>query len=323
MKGMGGNANMPSQADMQRGLDQVKGMSADELKSGMDQAQRQMNSQKQYVYNGALNLKNEGNTAIKNEQYKEALTSYGRAIENLRPHGGFEDVRQLQVMLMTNSALCHIKQKEYKQAIDISNDALKINPKSVKAIFRRGLAHFELSQLSEALADLKQASSLSPEDDKIGAELRRVEFECRERGLKDEDVAQAEKAAKVAMEAAEKAPATPGLPTSLAPGMGMGPGGKPDMDQMSKVLEDPEMMKKVAEAAQHMPAGDDQEAEYMRKAAAELAANPELGKQMADMMKNMPPDQMEKMMEMSSKMRSRGGATSSTTSPAGGGGAGG
>ena len=48
-----------------------------------------------------------------------------------------------------------------------------------------------------------------------------------------------------------------------------------------------------------MTGGDAEDAKMMQKAAEEMAKNPELGKQMTEMMKNMDPEQMQKMMQMS------------------------
>merc|ERR1711971_183184 len=63
------------------------------------------------------------------------------------------------------------------------------------------------------------------------------------------------------------------------------------------------------------------EAEMMRKAAESFSANPELGQQMSNMIKNMPPEQLQKMMEMSSRMK--GGRKTDSTGGGGGGGGGG
>merc|ERR1719356_2265633 len=56
-----------------------------------------------------------------------------------------------------------------------------------------------------------------------------------------------------------------------------------------------------------------EEADMMRKAAEQMAADPSLAKQMSNMMKSMPPEQLQRMMELSSQMRSggAGGATAS------------
>merc|ERR1719443_2271326 len=98
MKGMGG---APNGMDSKEMCDRMKNMTPEEMRAGMTQAQSQMGAQKQYVYNGALHLKTEGNNAIKEEKYSQALESYERAIENLRPHAG-EDVKVLRLQLLSN-----------------------------------------------------------------------------------------------------------------------------------------------------------------------------------------------------------------------------
>merc|ERR1719343_1605937 len=45
----------------------------------------------------------------------------------------------------------------------------------------------------------------------------------------------------------------------------------------------------------------------MKKAAQQMASNPEMTKQMTEMMKNMPPEQLQSMMDMSARMRGGGG----------------
>merc|ERR1740129_496811 len=98
-------------------------------------------------------------------------------------------------------------------------------------------------------------------------------------------------------------------------GGGGGGGGFPagDMSQMSKVLENPDMIKQAVEMTKNMKDEDleklnlgNGEAAMMRQAAEQMAANPELAEQMSSMMKNMPPEQMSKLMEMSSQMRGGG-----------------
>eukprot|EP00490_Sorites_sp_Unknown_P030380 CAMPEP_0114685044 /NCGR_PEP_ID=MMETSP0191-20121206/59940_1 /TAXON_ID=126664 /ORGANISM="Sorites sp." /LENGTH=171 /DNA_ID=CAMNT_0001968845 /DNA_START=171 /DNA_END=686 /DNA_ORIENTATION=+ len=70
------------------------------------------------------------------------------------------------------------------------------------------------------------------------------------------------------------------------------------MSQMNEVLKNPEMMKTAMAAA-----GSGPEAEMMKK----MTENPEMMDAMTNMMKNIPPDQMQKMMEMSMKMKQGGG----------------
>mmetsp|Transcript_46727 Transcript_46727/g.84341 ORF Transcript_46727/g.84341 Transcript_46727/m.84341 type:complete len:533 (+) Transcript_46727:95-1693(+) len=301
MKNMGGPAAGMSSEQMQEQMKQVGQMSPEQLKSGMSQAQNQMSNQKQYYYNAAMMLKNEGNTHIKAEKHAEALKVYDKALENLKPYSG-DDVDQLRLSLLLNSAMCHLKQKSWTKTVSTADEALAINSKSVKALFRRGLARIELGELAEGAGDVKLASKLSPDDKTIASELTRVQEFCRSKGIKSEDIAAAEGKA-------EKA--TSGKSQSGGSSSSSAPGGKADpqmtqaFDQISK---NPEMLSQATEAMKNMspddmermmasaplPPGVDRETARQRMEA--VQKNPELLKQAMEAMKAMPEDQREKLM---------------------------
>jgi len=149
-------------------------VSPDQINAGMSQAQRQMGARKDYNYRGALSIKEEGNKCIKEAKYKEALELYDRALENLKPHAG-DDVKQLRLQLLLNAGLCYLKTADYNKSIDTCNEALTIQPKSVKAVCRRGLAKEQQGKLVEALTDVKQANEISPDDKTVKADLERIQ----------------------------------------------------------------------------------------------------------------------------------------------------
>jgi len=398
MKNMGGSmpgGGMPAGMDSKQMQDQMKqmgSMSPEQLQSQMSQAQKQMSDQKQYYFNASTMLKNEGNTHIKNEKYDEALKVYSKGLENIVPHSG-DDIEQLRLSLLLNMAMCTLKKKEWTQTVDHCEAALKVNTKSVKALFRRGLARFELGQLADAITDVKLSSKLSPDDKTISAELIRVEKECTSKGLSKKDMEAAEKKAtelasakstsggsssssapafggQNVNEAFDKlsqnpdmlseatqamknmspeqldlmmknAPLPPGvdaaearkrmeavrenpallsqamehmkgmseedrknmmkgsMPTGSSTSMAASSGGgqMPDMNAVSSMMENPDMMKQMAEMAKSSGAAGP-EADMMSKMAEMMSSNPEMGKMMSNMMKGMDPDAMQKMMEM-------------------------
>jgi serine/threonine-protein phosphatase 5 len=61
-----------------------------------------------------------------------------------------------------NLALIYIKQKEFKLAMEISDEALKIDPDSVKAYYRRGQAHNGLDLRGEAIKDFEVVLEKQP-----------------------------------------------------------------------------------------------------------------------------------------------------------------
>jgi len=427
MKGMGGQ--VPAGMDASQALEQMKGMSPEQLKASMAQAQTQMSAQKQYMYNASEILKNDGNKLVKSEKYAEALTKYTKALENLAGHVG-DDVVALKVVLLNNSALCHLKTKDFQGALDASEEALKADPKSFKALFRRGQARAELGNLGEAVADVRRAAELSPADKAIAAELERLRGQLKEQGLSEDALPQTHcvraewqqppldaatpstSSGSRASSSSTRAPAD----TKAAAGGGSGdsrswakaaerlaenpdmlkqateamsrlssddlqkmmsntplpPGMDPSQfkSQMDQLQRNPDMLKTAMEMLQSMPEADrkkmmeqrygaaaaaasaeggsssaaarqkdwskmlddpemiqqamnmtadmseedlkrlninsKEQADMMRMAAEQMAADPSLTQQLSTMMKNMPPEQVQEMMELSSKMRSGG-----------------
>jgi len=383
--------------------EQLKGMSTADFQAGMAQAQTQMSGQKQYMYNASLQLKNSGNAHIQKAGFTEALADYSKALENLKGHSG-NDVAQLRLSLLLNSAICHQKMSNHDKAIETCDEVLKQDAKNVKALFRKGKSQSELGNLGESLRNIQTASELSPDDKIIKEELTNMKKVCDDRGIKAKEVKESWASPQEAPKPCFPASLSPSSPSSTAtpaesgsssavtPGVGSAPDMQqamdrltknpdmflqateamqkmspedlsrmmsnaplppgmdagvmkkqiemfqknPDMvktaveslkalpeEQRSKVLsrsgggappdgmfDNPEMLKQMAEMAKKdgISATD---ADAMHSAASQLEANPELGKQMQAMMKNMPPDQLQNMMQMSQQMNDMGSSEGS------------
>merc|ERR1712127_655443 len=78
--------------------------------------------------------------------------------------------------------------------IETCNEALTIQPKSVKAVCRRGLAKEQQGKLVEALTDVKQANEISADDKTVKADLERIKKVCKDKGISDADIKAAEQA---------------------------------------------------------------------------------------------------------------------------------
>lgn len=422
MEGMMKNMGAPGGFDasqMAQATEQMKNMSPEQLQQGMSQAQTQMNNQKTYMCNAAEMLKNEGNAHVKAERYSEALPKYSKALDNLKDQSG-ADVPPLKLSLLNNSALCHLKMKHFGEALESCEEALKVDPRAFKALFRRGQAQAGMGNLSEAVLDVKQAAKLQPSDKAISAELEQLRAKLQERGIDEASLKREEKhevsavwqepASATASSSSAPAPAAdddrwakaasslaenpdmlkqatdamsqmkpediekmmssqplpPGMDASMmrsqmehlqknpdmlktamdslkampedqrkqmlaARGLGAGGGGggapaMPSAADASGMFDNPETLQQAISMTQGMSDDDlsrlgvngAEEGKAMREAAAQMASNPDMMKSMSDMMKNMSPEQMQSMMDMSSKMRGGGGAAASG---AGGGGA--
>lgn len=101
----------------------------------------------------ANKLKEEGNTYLLQFKYALAAEKYSEAIE-LHPTEVF----------YSNRAQAFIRLESYGLALEDANNAIKLNPKYVKAYYRRASANVALTKYKEALTDFKIACKVYPND---------------------------------------------------------------------------------------------------------------------------------------------------------------
>ncbi|KAK3233345.1 hypothetical protein CYMTET_56350 [Cymbomonas tetramitiformis] len=108
-----------------------------------------------------------------------------------------EEHAKLQLSCFLNIALCRLKTEEWMKVTDAATEALRIDERNPKALFRRGTAYLRRSQepggnglwLEEAKADLLAAAKIEPKNKDI-----RVELEAATTALKQQRALQLEKA---------------------------------------------------------------------------------------------------------------------------------
>jgi len=300
MNSMGGNM---SGVDATQAIDQMKNMSPEQLTQGMQQAQTQMGAQKQYMMNAAEMLKKEGNAAVAKEDYKEALSKYQRAVDNLDSHVG-ADVNALQIGLLNNSALCHLKLKSFDKALEAGEKALKVDPRSFKGLFRRGQAKEGLGKLAPAVTDMRRALEISPGDKAISRELDRLRAELEAQGIEEEDYT----AAPLEVKSEWQAPSTTSgsRATSSTSSAGASNSSEHWAKAAEKIAENPDMLAQATETMSKMtpeqlqtmmsstplPPGVD--AETMKSQMENLQKNPEMLKNAMECLKSMPEDERKK-----------------------------
>lgn len=279
-KNMGGTP--PPGMDYKQLSEQMKRMTPELMTAGLNQ----MGSQKEYILKGALQLKTEGNNHIKNKEYVKALQCYDRGIQNLRPFVG-DDVKAMMLQLLSNAALCHLKDKNFRKAVDVCEEALRVDPKAVKPMLRRGLAHEGLGDLERALVDVESASSTSPEDKSINSELTRLRKLAEDKGinnafLKEDEPKKAAKPEGPAPAVSPFSSSTGGAPQFSRPGGNAGNSTLP----------------LTSTSAPNIPPGmsDLFQPEDMAAAMEEMVKNPRMVQQMAQMA-NMKPEDMQKIMK--------------------------
>jgi tetratricopeptide (TPR) repeat protein len=124
-------------------------------------------------------LKEQGNTAFKQAfNLKRAEALYTKCVNTFPYEGALDDEQKKQVdgvklSAMTNHTLCKVKSNDFSEqgVLGHSNAALAVDPKSVKALYYRGLAHSKMGHMANALSDFKAAAAIDPANKDVAREL--------------------------------------------------------------------------------------------------------------------------------------------------------
>mmetsp|Transcript_69973 Transcript_69973/g.221714 ORF Transcript_69973/g.221714 Transcript_69973/m.221714 type:complete len:456 (-) Transcript_69973:116-1483(-) len=118
-------------------------------------------------------LKAEGNAAFKEKDYRQASVHYSQALQAFDSVVGDkgDEMRNLMCTCFANRSFCSAKLGEHANSLADADEALKINPKHPKALFRKGLALHALGQWGEACLALSAALEIKPGDKDIKTAL--------------------------------------------------------------------------------------------------------------------------------------------------------
>ena len=116
-------------------------------------------------------LKNmkEANELFSDGNYRHAAARYAKALMHcskffdLTPEEE-EDVRATKLSLHLNMALAYLKLEKMDNAHRSCDEALALDAKSVKALYRRATVLYQKRKFDDAASDLKEAGALAPED---------------------------------------------------------------------------------------------------------------------------------------------------------------
>jgi len=87
------------------------------------------------------------------------------------------DVKKLKVVLCQNCSLVSNGLADYKEALIRCTEAIAVDDTAVKAYYQRSVAHRKTKCYDEAMADLKTAIKLNPQDKKMRLEFEQVKEE--------------------------------------------------------------------------------------------------------------------------------------------------
>lgn len=157
--------------DINAAMNQMHNMSPEQMATAAQAANVQSGHQTQYKFRASEQLKAEGNTLFKSGQYNEATEKYSRAIRNLEGNGS-DEAKTLRRMCQVNSASCFLKLSKFADVDTICTDVLKIEPTNAKALYRRAQARLQLNNIKGSVTDFEAALAASPGDETISKALQ-------------------------------------------------------------------------------------------------------------------------------------------------------
>ncbi|KAJ6662772.1 hypothetical protein lerEdw1_010976 [Lerista edwardsae] len=123
-------------------------------------------------------LRLEGNRLFQAGRYEEALEAYTRALRLCPPEPQPCPERAL---LFRNRAAAHLKREDYAQAELDASEAIKVDGRDVKSLFRRSQALQKLGRLDQAILDLQRCASLEPKNKAFQEALRNLGSSMQEK----------------------------------------------------------------------------------------------------------------------------------------------
>lgn len=113
--------------------------------------------------------KNKGTDYFKAGKYKIAVRYYQRIVDYLKSEESLKDEeadkrKALLLAAHLNLAMCHLKLSEDLDACQSCDEALALNPKNEKGLFRRGMANLNLQNFDEAMRDFTAVLDIDPDN---------------------------------------------------------------------------------------------------------------------------------------------------------------
>lgn len=146
----------------------------------------QADAQRAYEFQGAQVLKNQGNQLHGQGMYKEALEKYYRAKENLSRMPTSEAAK-LRLACSLNLMSCYLRTGEFDKTVAEGTEVLEHDANNLKALYRRGQAYRELGKLKLASLDMRKAAKLDSNDEQVKDVLQQIEDQLESQGEEVEE----------------------------------------------------------------------------------------------------------------------------------------
>ncbi|GAA5905220.1 hypothetical protein JCM8208_000319 [Rhodotorula glutinis] len=128
-------------------------------------------------------LKEQGNTAFKEQRTDEAIQKYSDAMD------ADPDNETIKAVLLSNRAAAYLRAKNYASAITDCTTCVTLSPSHFKAFRTRARAHLAQEDFEAAVRDFKQAFELAPQgsadEQALKREVREAEAALKKSKMKD------------------------------------------------------------------------------------------------------------------------------------------
>ena len=116
-------------------------------------------------------FKEKGTKYFKDNKLNLALKMYKKVVEYVNDDFDFKEKDELLkarddflISANLNLALCYLKTKQFVETKEACNKVLDLDPKNEKALFRRGQAHMELTDMELAVKDFEAVVEIEPKN---------------------------------------------------------------------------------------------------------------------------------------------------------------
>jgi len=116
---------------------------------------------------------------LNKENCNIAIRKYKKAIEFIPSDHNLSDEQKQEVKAMKvpchlNYAICLIKEKKWKEALEQTDKVLEVESKNIKGLYRKGLVLIGMDRWDEAMKSLGEAKELDPTNTAIQQEIQKL-----------------------------------------------------------------------------------------------------------------------------------------------------
>jgi len=145
----------------------------------------------------ALKNKKEANELFGGKNFAKAIARYVKALghtdlEKIAGTLSDEEAKErdsLRLSLYLNLAMCWLKEKQPKRALDNCIRALEIDATSIKALYRKATSHLDLKQYDKAKKECSKALKQSPDDKSLNKLQKKIQKQLDKQKAKSRKMA--------------------------------------------------------------------------------------------------------------------------------------